>query len=673
MYRILIGIVLIMVGHTARTQQDYSGVFNSPVMPGPNGVYVYVVDSAKALRKTPRERIYILYKEEKKDAGFKKLLELTFPSSAAELDKRLGASLSQEIIQTRKIRTTADLYNLLAKGRFDTLGLYLTNTDVQQALGVLYIDKKVTGPTPGVSYRLATAYNGNERVLYQHALSDIRYVPLSRFKTYSYTISDSIAMVTWYSAGNRATYATLFGNIGSGTDNKLNPIGREYVFKRRDTMFVAYSVKTKPGSKLVLYIRAEDNPGNRGLASDTVHLLALGFANSISVRNLNAVDTLGSVLLTWDSLPAKAWCSGIQVLKSRFATSDFVVIDTLPITATTYRDRQTISGNVYYYQLRPMLFELPQKGKTVPVIVSVLTKKTTNKIMAPQGLQLSINDDKNIRLSWQPNFELDIFAYYVLRGTSAANMRVISPAVKDTVFVDTLQTLNAGITYLYAIAAMNMDMRWSDTSAPVAMQSMRATLLTAPGGLQARASATGIRLSWNDVSIQDASVTGYMIYRRRKGDPYFTPLNKTPWRGSSYTDTTLSAPGTYEYGCSSVDAWSHVSMLSPVAAVDSRGGPGAAPLYPPADFMLRNLSAGIEISLPPTAGERTTGAGTSRYIVYRRLLTEKTFKKIGELTESSLVYTDKQVLKDQLYAYTVTQQWEQTESSRSREKSIRRK
>jgi fibronectin type 3 domain-containing protein len=163
-----------------------------------------------------------------------------------------------------------------------------------------------------------------------------------------------------------------------------------------------------------------------------------------------------------------------------------------------------------------------------------------------------------------------------------------------------------------------------------------------------------------------------MLYRRKKGDQYFIQLSKTLLHGTYYTDTTVMAPGTYEYGCSSVDAWSHVSMLSPVAAVDSRGGAGAAPLYPPADFLLRNLGIGIEIRVPAMAGEKTPGAA-ARYIVYRRLLTEKNFRKIGELTESNLVYTDKQVLKDQLYAYTVTQQIEQTESSRSLEKSIRRK
>jgi hypothetical protein len=252
MNKILIYIVLVFVGNTAIAQQKNSGVFNSPVMPGPNGVYIYAVDSAKTLRKTPRERVFMLYKEEKKGAGFKKIAELAFPVSSAELNKRLGPSLLQEILNNRKIHTAGDLYDLLTKRRFDTLGLYLMHADVRQAIGTLYIDQKVTGPDPGVSYRLVSVYNGNERVMYQHALSDIRYSKLAQFKNYQSTISDSIAMVTWYATGDHAAYATLFTSAGSKPENKMNAIGREYVYRRRDTMFVTYSVKTVPGSKLVM-------------------------------------------------------------------------------------------------------------------------------------------------------------------------------------------------------------------------------------------------------------------------------------------------------------------------------------------------------------------------------------------------------------------------------------
>jgi hypothetical protein len=381
--------------------------------------------------------------------------------------------------------------------------------------------------------------------------------------------------------------------------------------------------------------------------------------------------------LKWDSLPAKAWYSGIEVLKSRFATADYMVIDTLPVSAVQYRDRKTIGGNVYYYQLRPLLFDLPQKGRITPALVNVRTKLLRHKIPAPQGLQAGLTPKADIRLHWLPNADLDIFAYYILRGSSAANMQVISPPIRDTVFIDSTKGLNTGTTYLYAVAAVDMEMRWSDTSAPIGLQSPRGNLVTAPAGIQARVSVLGVRLNWNDVAVTDASVTGYLLYRRKKGDPWFVQLTPRPVAATYYTDSSELTAGTYEYGCTSVDAWNHLSILSPISTVQYSGNNnGLGALYPPADFLLRNRAEGIEITLPatvqPTGSKYNVNAKT-RYNLYRRLVTEKTFRKIGEIVPGMLSYTDRQVVKDQLYAYTLSLQKEQEESSRSGEKSIRRK
>ena len=99
-------------------------------------------------------------------------------------------------------------------------------------------------------------------------------------------------------------------------------------------------------------------------------------------------------------------------------------------------------------------------------------------------------------------------------------------------------------------------------------------------------------------------------------------------------------------------------------------------MYPPAVFLLRNAKEGIEITLPPSIGpavEKTYTQNNTKYNLYRRLVTEKMFRKIGEIAAGALSYTDRQVVKDQLYAYTVSLQKEKEESSRSGEKSIRRK
>jgi len=667
-------------------QRENKGVFGSPVMPGPSGVFVYAYDTTnRGLRRPSAAKVYTLSKEEKKGSGFKKLAALSFPGSAAELEKRMDKALLQEILQKRRLRSVEDLYAQLRAGHLDTLGIYGSTPPVLSALGILYIDTKETRPETGVSYKMEVTENGNTRVMYQIALADIRYSPLPVFRKYRLSISDSTALVTWYATGNRvslpserprASFATVFTNAGSGTENTFNVAARLYVYGRRDTLFASYSTPTIPGSKVLLYIRPEDVPGNRGLASDTVHLLALSFRNTFSIEHLTGVDTLGAVWLKWDKLPAKAWCSGIEVLKSRSATQDYIVIDTLPISAVSYRDRKVISGNVYYYQLRPILFDLPQKGHITPALVNVRTKKGNGKIAAPQGLQLSLTPASNIRLSWQPNPDLDIFAYYILRGTSKGNMQVISPGIRDTVFIDSLKGLNAGISYLYSVAAVNMDMHWSDTSAPVGVQSPRARLVTSPGGIRARATPLGVRLSWDDVREKDASVTGYMVYRRKKGETYFIQLSKTVLPGAYFTDSSALVTEAYEYGCASVDAWGHVGILSALAAVspDGAGGVsgGSGVLTPPAGFILRNLPTGIGISLPSVV--EAGGHGTAlKYILYRRTITEKKFHKLGELAAGDAGYTDRQVVKDQLYVYALAVQAGTAESGKSGEKSIRRK
>jgi hypothetical protein len=653
-------------------QTQNKGVFNCPVMPGPKGVLIYTADTNGRMRRPTEANRYTLYKESKPGAGFKVLTKLSFPASAEELQKRLGSSLVQDIIRTRKLRSIQNLYTQLRAGKLDTLGVFSSSLQVQQALGVLCIDSKQTHPDAGVSYRLDVTSGAGTSTVYQVNLGAIRYTPMPVFRRYGQTASDSVVILLWYAANihvplkpqdPRAAFATVY-ETGDGRTKGFVPLNRQYVYSKKDTLFVAYSQRTSPGAKLSVYMRPEDLAGNQGPASDTFHVLALSFRNVLSVGHLSAMDTMGAVVLHWDSLPQKAWCSGIEVLKSRSAVSGYVALDTLPVNATGYRDTRIMHGVDYYYMVRPVLVTLPQKGRITPAIVNVQTKQITRKPAAPQGLGIALTPGNNIRLHWMPNGELDVFSYYVLRGTSRSHMQVISPPLRDTVFVDSLKGLNSGVTYLYAVAAMNMNMVWGDTSITVGVQSPAARLLTAPGGIMARVAANGVRISFDDVHATDASVAGYVVYRRKKGDQFFTPVTQPALKGTHFTDTNTLAPGVYEYACSSVDAYSHVSLLSPLTTVSVTGGPGVA-LVPPPGFNLRNTTTGIEISIPPPIGTTPT------YVVYRRAVTEKQYHKLGAFSQRA--YLDKTVQKDRLYAYTIAIQVNDAESTRSPEKSIRRK
>lgn len=628
-------------------------------MPGPSGVYVFAYVKGQHMQRPAPGRTFTLYKEDKKGSGFRKLTTMGFPASAAELAKKLDGDLLQEILQRQKLKSAEDLYTQLKAGKLDTLGLYSSASNVLEALGVLYIDRTVTRRDMGVSYKMEVADQGGTQTLYQVGLAEVQYSPMPVFKKYNVYVSDSAAMVTWYAVKGKAPYANVFYNGGA--------IARVMVYSRRDTLFAMYSMSTVPGSKLQLFVRGEDIAGNTGLPSDTVRLLALNMNNTLSVTHLTARDTLGRVELHWDSLPAKAYYSGLLVLKSRSATSDYIVVDTLPASAVSYLDRKILGGTQYYYRIEPILIHLPQGGRTTPALVTVTTKKREGRPSRPQGLAYSFTARRDVRLSWQADGQLDIFAYYILRGSSVQDLKVISPAVRDTVFIDSAEHLAPGVTYVYAVSAMNMDMQWGDTSAPVSMVEPGARLVTSPAGITARATPQGVRLHWNDVSLSDGGVTGYLVYKRKKGETYFQPLTMRLLEATVFTDTTAILPGVYEYGCTAVDAWGNQSILSSLAQVDLSGMDGMA--APPV-FALRNIKEGIEVSVPSSVN--TVDAQT-KYLLYRRTVKEKQYHKIGEVPADHPVYIDKEVMADQLYAYTISVRSQNVESSKGGERSIRRK
>ena len=651
-------------GAMAVMGQQGRAVNNQPVMPGPAGVFLFMQDTAQHGRITDHHAVYTISREKKKNAGFKKIMELSFPSSPAELEKRLRAGILQEILLQRHLKSAADLYAQLEKGRYDTLGLFAASPDVLTALGMLWVDREITRNDPDVGYKVEATRNGNTRVLYERHLRDTRYTPFPRFRRYSMNGTDSAATATWYTTDGKAGFARVYASLGNSKTYTMAI--RSFVYRRRDTLFATYTTSVKKGDRVSFFMRPEDFAGNMGQASDTVNLLALSFNNMLAIKSLRARDTLGGILLNWDSLPSKAYYSGIRVMKSRSATDNYVTLDTLPAGAHSYLDRKIIMGVQYYYNVMPIMYDLPQKAHVAPATITGMARVRSGRIHAPQGIRLSFTEGRDIRISWLPNSELTLFAYYVLRGTSPKNMKVVSPAVRDTVFVDSAETLNAGTTYLYAVKAMDLDMKNSDTSEAVSILPAKGRVVAAPAGLTARFTEQGIRLAWNDTRLNDASVIGYMIYKRKKGEQYFTPLTRTFITGDHFTDTAVDVPGLFEYGCTAADAWNNQSLLSPLASVEV---PGSTYLYAPPGPDLRNLATGIEISVPPSVKPE---AGR-QYLIYRRSISDKQYHKIGKMPLDHAVYLDRQVSKQQLYVYRLSASLQNMESRAGEEKSIRRK
>ena len=652
---------------TVVAQENHTGVFNQPVMPGPEGVWIFVYDSSAQVPSVRANTQYVISRDDQRGRGFKKLTSLTLPSSAGELEQRLGNTLTQEILRENNMRSTADLFASVQSGQTGVFGSRLLSPVVLRALGMLYVDTEIKKRGAKAGYRIERVQNGNQETFFETQLNEIGYEPFPRFRSQLKLITDSTVMVTWFALSGQTAFADVIDVIGK--DGK-SPTDRIWVYHRNDTLFATYSKVTRPGEHISLCIRPVDLAGNKGEMSDTVNLIAASFGDRLMVNNLKASDTLGGILLTWDRLPSKAWFTGIRILKSRSATDNFILTDTVSIATTQWLDRKIITGVQYYYIVEPLAFNLPQSLATTPAHATMHARTRNQSVMTPQGVSLNMTPERNVRISWMPNSELNVFAYYVMRGTSRENLAVISEGIRDTVYVDSLRHLHGGVSYQYAVIATDMDLNSSDTSALVSLIPPKARSVPSVAGLSARYSERGVRLSWNNVGRTDASVVGYVVYIRKKGDEYFTPVADSIIQGTFFIDPVIREPGVYEYGCTAVDAWSNQSILSTLAEVTITG---ISHLYPPADFDLRNTTKGIEIRIPGVAGEENA-VGNRSYVIYRRLADGKSrWQRIGETTLEVSLFVDQKVVRDQLYVYAISVIQPGSESVKSAEKSIRRK
>lgn len=649
-----------MLYETAFAQQPNAGIFNQPVMPGPEGVYIYAWDSTQSNLTLSPDKKFIISKDEKGNGKFEKIARVQFPESPTELNNRFDPALLNSILKNRKLKSVGDLYTQLSMGHLDTLGFYLLNAKVLSALGMMYFDNS-KNKNRNTTYKVEVEENSNRRFLYQRKLNEVTYTPFPLFKKYSVSASDSSVSCTWYATKGTGNFAKIFVN-----EEKYSHSIKQYIYSVKDTMFVSYTMKAISGRHYTLYIRAMDMAGNMGMSSDTAHLLAFSNEQIGFIQNVKLTDSLGGMYLSWDPLSDSKRYSGIEILKSRSATEEFSVSDTISASVSSWLDKNVIGGTVYYYKIKPLLYNLPNSVAGTPVLVNGIKNLIPKKMRAAQALQLTFTQNRNIRLVWLPDDNVNLFAYYILRGTSPHNLEVISPPVRDTVYIDSLKNLNPGNTYLYAIAARDMKMNWSDTSALVSMVMPVNRIVTAPSGLAARYTERGVHLFWNDVTLSDPSVIGYIIYKRKKGTKNFTPLIYRPIQGSTFLDSLIEEPGLYEYGCAAMDARGDQSILSILAHVEI---PGKSFLYPPANFTLRNTSRGIVISIP----QPIDAPSNRSFVIYRRKINEKLFKKIGEVPTQQALFVDSSVKEGEQYIYAPAIRQGEFESRKGSEKLIRRR
>jgi fibronectin type 3 domain-containing protein len=666
MKRLILIIALLIVTLGLRAQQAQTGVAGGHLLPSDKQVIVIVNSpepGTKSLNIFRKYKSYEITKDQSGTGNFKKQVTITFPTSYAEFKKRTGASLADEFKIQVKAKDDAEAWAILQSGDVQKLGYFFLSKEFLEGIGMLWPDTDIKGNSTATAYRISGIdTTGKLQVIYTQAISEVKRVPFPRFKLNRALVADSVVQFTWsvpLPAVNPAVFAAVYRKP-STSKNFTIAAERLLVYNRDDSLHVYFTERVKPGELLTYYVQPFDMAGNKGAGSDPTSHLAKSFKSIATITGFKVKDTTNALYLSWNPLPRQAIYSGIQVLKSRSAQKDFVVADTLSPNAVNYLDRKVLPNMVYYYQVRPLL--VPYPGfKMLPTATahgSLQVKK--ERPSKPGGLTAKQDSTRFIVLTWDKNPELDLFAYYVLRGTSDKDMRIISPPVRDTVYRDSLKYLNGETQYVYAVQVMNLAQNMSDISVPVGIRPLKAQYVASPAGVQSRWADRGVSLKWeNTVAVYD-NVIGYIVFRREKGEPLFKVISKVQ-RLPFFRDTIVMPGKTYEYGITSVDAFANQSLLSPLTELMI---PTNDFIAPPSDLYLSNKAEGVQLNWP----RNDQG---NHYVIYRRPVSSKTFSKVAAV-ENASTYLDKTTQPNVLYIYKISAMLGQTESKAGQEKAVRR-
>jgi fibronectin type 3 domain-containing protein len=467
---------------------------------------------------------------------------------------------------------------------------------------------------------------------------------------------------------------------GRGNFQKLT--ARILVSKKNDSAYFLFNEKVNANSAYKYFIRPTDLLDNEGsFNSDTVNLVAANFRNLPSITQLKGTDTLNAILLTWKQLPSNSLLTGIEIQRSRDSRGDYVIIDTINASANSYRDTKLLPHVTYYYRLSVLHAGTQQKNRFY-ADVSVAKQKTNHTPDAPYGLTVKTTE-KGVHIAWQPVNDLDIYAYYVYRGTSlSSKMEVISPSLTDTVFTDTVSNLSRQTAYVYAVKSVSNGAKESPFSEKISahLPFGKEKPLT-PGGIKIMVMSNRLFIEWEDVKRDNPAILGYILYKHKTGNkPLQYAVNKPASVEATrlqlapvaqgvitvpYFEDTISRHGDkYEYLVSAIDQFGIESGLSSTA---STGSLPKTVIAAPAQVYVRSVKDGVAIQW-----EQADVANVQSFAIYRRSITDKSVKKIATVKSPVNQYTDKQVVQGNLYVYSIAAVTAAGESAGSIEKSIRK-
>jgi fibronectin type 3 domain-containing protein len=358
-------------------------------------------------------------------------------------------------------------------------------------------------------------------------------------------------------------------------------------FARITTSLVGASVYTDfaapTGTTSYYYVTAVDASGNESAPSATANasrpagttyqLLLSTAANRTSPVALDGQTVVGNIyVFTAPDTPeisrVRFWLdnpsqSGAPRRTENNAPYDF---NGGTVSAATPFDTRSLSDGTHTISAAIDFSNGSTQTVHATFVVANSGPVDTTAPAAPTNLTaLAAADGSSIELDWDDNQETDLAGYHVYRSSQIDGPYTrISPASGVGGSAHSDGSAPSGVTSYYVVTAVDMSGNESEVSnIDSAERPVDTTAPSAPTGLTATATTSGITLDWNDNSAPD--LAGYFVYRGASATGSFARLTATPVVGSAYVDGSAPTGATSYYYVTAVDASGNESVPSAIA------------------------------------------------------------------------------------------------------------
>jgi len=346
----------------------------------------------------------------------------------------------------------------------------------------------------------------------------------------------------------------------------------------------------------------------------------------------SSVGSYGSCAqLVWTATTDNVGVAGYHILRN----GQIVATTTIPL----YTDLGLARTTTYTYTLTAFDASGNTSLPSPPLTVRTTAAPPPS---VPTGLAAGTVTNSQVTLNWTASTGLfGVISYQIYKGTTANNLTNYANTLTNS-YTDT--GVNPGVTFYYAVAAIDYLGDYSTLSAPLSVTPPQEAPPTTPGQpTVASVTYNLVGISWS-YSTSSLGVSGYLIFRGP------TPTSLTQVGNSVfpvYYDGTVTPSTTYYYAVTAYDQDGELSTQSAVtSAVVTPQEP--APTAP--GSFGANAIAYNQVALSWTAATSTSGLGG--YTVYRGT-SPSSLASIGSAGATATTYTDGTTQPSATYYYAV--------------------